>query len=55
MTETKMKMPKPSNTVTVYKDANDETVAVERCAACEGRGCDGCRGLGFIRLRGDNS
>lgn len=41
---------KPSDRVTVYRDANENEVAVARCETCEGHGCDTCKGLGFVRV-----
>jgi hypothetical protein len=44
---------KATHRVTVYRDANDNEVAVARCETCEGHGCETCKGLGFIRVSQD--
>lgn len=41
---------KPSDRITVYKDAGGNKIVVARCETCEGHGCETCKGLGFVRV-----
>jgi hypothetical protein len=41
---------KATDRVTVYRDSQGREIAVETCEAYNGHGCDGCKGLGFLRV-----